>query len=432
MAAFLPQRPRAVLDGVLPTSACAELIAAARALAVVGYRDFVCSATILEVAASAPELLPPLVAAREAVRAAVEEALGLPCGLLVEFTGLICWRPGAVIGWHHDANRPYLQQRAYSAVCYLNTAGSDFRGGTFLFQRLGDISDEAAPVEVHALPGRVVAYSAQDVHSITPVTAGERFTLTLWFTEDPAHCEDSRLLVQLAGGCSGRPAPLPASMWVLPDATDLRLCRLAMAGLALVCRGRLLLSAAAAEELADAEGGSPLGVHLAVQPAMLRAWLAWEAAAAAQGAGGAAGAAAVAASPAPEAGEAPPAPSAPSEAAAVVVPGMEFSSVQEGVLAVQHWARMRGSCASTHERVCSTHLCCSPAASDACCAWLRTCRLSSSCKLQEWPAELGKVVGELQVAVAESQQYLARQRAALDALLPRWLQLGAFFHEGAD
>lgn len=52
-----------------------------------------------------PTFAPLQVAAREAVRGAVEEALGLPCGLLVEFTGLICWRPGAVIGWHHDANR---------------------------------------------------------------------------------------------------------------------------------------------------------------------------------------------------------------------------------------------------------------------------------------------------------------------------------------
>ena len=45
------------------------------------------------------------VAAREAVRAAVEEALGLQLGLMIEFTGLICWRPGSCIGWHHDANR---------------------------------------------------------------------------------------------------------------------------------------------------------------------------------------------------------------------------------------------------------------------------------------------------------------------------------------
>lgn len=90
------------------------------------------------------------VAAREAVRTAVEAALSLPLGLLIEFTGLISWRPGASIGWHHDANRPYLQQRAASAVCYLNQAGRDFEGGAFRFQT-------GTPQVVHAAPGRVVS-----------------------------------------------------------------------------------------------------------------------------------------------------------------------------------------------------------------------------------------------------------------------------------
>lgn len=65
MATCPPQRPgpgpRVVLDGVISTAACLELVAAARALAVVGYRHCVCSATIFDVAAAAPELLPPLV-----------------------------------------------------------------------------------------------------------------------------------------------------------------------------------------------------------------------------------------------------------------------------------------------------------------------------------------------------------------------------------
>jgi Rps23 Pro-64 3,4-dihydroxylase Tpa1-like proline 4-hydroxylase len=54
-------------------------------------------------------------------------------GLLVEFTGLVSWRPGASIGWHDDAHQPYLQQRFVSAVCYLNTAGRDFQGGALRF-----------------------------------------------------------------------------------------------------------------------------------------------------------------------------------------------------------------------------------------------------------------------------------------------------------
>ena len=45
-----------------------------------------------------------------------------------------------------------------------------------------------------------VAYSAQDVHGVQPVAGyGERFTLTLWFTTDPEHNEDPKLLSQLPG-----------------------------------------------------------------------------------------------------------------------------------------------------------------------------------------------------------------------------------------
>lgn len=91
------------------------------------------------------------VRAREAVRAAVEEALDLQLGLLIEFTGLVSWRPGSSIGWHHDANRPYLLQRAYSAVCYLNASADDFDGGIFCFKH-------GAPETVQPAPGRLVSY----------------------------------------------------------------------------------------------------------------------------------------------------------------------------------------------------------------------------------------------------------------------------------
>ncbi len=298
-----------------------------------------------------PLVCPPLrcdhpnilqVAAREAVRAAAEDALGLPCGLLVEFTGLICWRPGAVIGWHHDANRylagvmasavvhwaasvsllvlaqgappaagaapawasqlrtpqerwqdgplspaPCLSSQALLAAarllgCLLPQhrrlrlpgghipvpAGRQRRPGRGTLEgacrarKSGEAAQRPAYAKlaclpacpptcslsyppacppahvgcahaagviclclvpcipkfmsglcvcvvsaVHpdrcrpALPACQVAYSSQEVHSITRVTAGERFTFTMWFTQDPAHCEDSRLLAQLAGGC---------------------------------------------------------------------------------------------------------------------------------------------------------------------------------------------------------------------------------------
>lgn len=92
----------------------------ARALSVRGYRPGVASATIFDVAAAAPHLLLPLVAARERMREAVEDALGLTLGLLVEFTGLISWRPGSHIGFHAD-NCQVLErcqwQRALICMC---------------------------------------------------------------------------------------------------------------------------------------------------------------------------------------------------------------------------------------------------------------------------------------------------------------------------
>ena len=47
---------------------------------------------------------------------------------------------------------------------------------------------------------------AANVHRVTEVTAGERLTLTLWFTLRPEHSEDTAVLRQLqpgaAPGCS--------------------------------------------------------------------------------------------------------------------------------------------------------------------------------------------------------------------------------------
>ena len=50
--------------------------------------------------------------------------------------------------------RPYLRQRTHSAVCYLQTAGVEFGGGTFQFEQGADGTDR--PQDVLASPGRVV------------------------------------------------------------------------------------------------------------------------------------------------------------------------------------------------------------------------------------------------------------------------------------
>ena len=43
-----------------------------------------------------------------------------------------------------------------------------------------------------------------------PVASGERFSLALWFTEDPSHSEDTRLLAQMPG--AGALLALPAEL----------------------------------------------------------------------------------------------------------------------------------------------------------------------------------------------------------------------------
>lgn len=203
---------------------------------------------------------------------------------------------------------------------------------------------------------------------------------------------------------------LPASMWALPDGGDLRLCRLAMRGIALVHRGQLLHAADALPE--DAPG---LRLQLAAIPAALQAWAEEDGQAAAAGI--------------PEMRQGSACSSAGGAAAptAALVPAVEFSSVQQAVLAVQHWAWRRRPDRWGVERVCSTHLrgaACDtgPAAAGACCSWLRSCQLAKD-------AAPGELAAELAEAAAQSQAWLAAHEAALQALRPRWLQLGALFIE---
>ncbi|PNH09916.1 Prolyl 3-hydroxylase 1 [Tetrabaena socialis] len=205
-------RVRAVLDGVVPPELCAELVFALQAISTVGYRPHVRSATIHDVVATAPWLLPPLLRARAAVLAAVEVAFGLALELCVEFSGLIGWDEGASLGWHHDANREYLASRHLSAVLYLNNQGDPpgaFGGGDFRFQ------DGAEPLRVTPRVGRMVAYTAdaRNVHCVERVMRGERCTLTLWFSLDPAAAEDGKV----PGGRTAAPEA-GGSPGVAPDA----------------------------------------------------------------------------------------------------------------------------------------------------------------------------------------------------------------------
>lgn len=74
--------------------------------------------------------------------------------------------------------------------------GVDFEGGTFLFQSGAD------PLRVQPAAGMLLLYTADEsnTHSVEPVTAGERTTLTMWFTIDPEHNEDRKVCCCVARG----------------------------------------------------------------------------------------------------------------------------------------------------------------------------------------------------------------------------------------
>ncbi|KZV51558.1 hypothetical protein F511_36640 [Dorcoceras hygrometricum] len=62
------------------------------------------------------------------------------------------------------------------AVCYLYNSAVDFKGGIFYFQ-------DGEPSTFASMAG---------------ITEGERLTLTLWFSRDPSHDEDAKLLLSLS------------------------------------------------------------------------------------------------------------------------------------------------------------------------------------------------------------------------------------------
>ncbi|EEC74838.1 hypothetical protein OsI_10685 [Oryza sativa Indica Group] len=178
------------LRGFLSPETCKELEFVHRSCGTAGYRPSVVSTSLPHLAATGcGHLLLPFVPVRERLRDAVESAFSCHFDLFIEFTGLISWCKGASIGWHSDDNKPYLRQRAFTAVCYLNDHGKDYKGGILQFQ-------DGEPSFITPVAGDVVIYTADNsnTHCVDEVTEGERLTLTLWFTRDSAYDEDPKLL----------------------------------------------------------------------------------------------------------------------------------------------------------------------------------------------------------------------------------------------
>ncbi|OAY25363.1 uncharacterized protein LOC110605587 [Manihot esculenta] len=199
------KHPRLILHEFLSLDECKELQFIHKSSSTVGYRPNVFSTTLSHlIATNCPHFIIPFLPIRERLKEKVEEFFGCEYELFVEFTGLISWTKGASIGWHSDDNRPYLKQRDFTAVCYLNTYAKDFKGGLFHFQ-------DGEPATLVPKAGDVAIYTADssNVHSVDEITEGERLTLTLWFSRDSDHDEDAKLISILSENllCSSNNVP---------------------------------------------------------------------------------------------------------------------------------------------------------------------------------------------------------------------------------
>ena len=77
----------------------------------------------------------------------------------------------------------HTPQRVITAGIYLNHCGNDFTGGELVFPAL----DKKVP----ALPGLLVVYPSDErfEHEVPPVLSGARYSILLWFTDDPKYAE---------------------------------------------------------------------------------------------------------------------------------------------------------------------------------------------------------------------------------------------------
>ncbi|XVF43463.1 hypothetical protein PTKIN_Ptkin02bG0041900 [Pterospermum kingtungense] len=211
------EHPRVILHNFLTEEECKELEFIHKSCSTVGYRPNVFSTTLSHlIATNSAHLILPFLPLRERLKEKVEEIFGCEYELVTEFTGLISWSRGASIGWHSDDNRPYLKQRDFTAVCYLNSYRKDFGGGLFHFL-------DGEPKTIAPLVGDAVMYTAdsRNTHSVDEVTDGERLTLALWFSRDSSHDEDAKLIPLLAESLSHKSNNVPWSLLPLPASDNM-------------------------------------------------------------------------------------------------------------------------------------------------------------------------------------------------------------------
>ncbi len=130
---------------------------------------------------------------RKRCQAEIEANFALKHPIYPEFMMLQGNYPGDGHTRHAD-NRRYDQtnhkwvpnhtpQRVITAGIYLNHCGIDFTGGELVFPAL----DKTFP----ARPGLLIAYPSDErfEHEVPPVQSGARYSILLWFTDDPKYAE---------------------------------------------------------------------------------------------------------------------------------------------------------------------------------------------------------------------------------------------------
>jgi predicted 2-oxoglutarate/Fe(II)-dependent dioxygenase YbiX len=115
----------------------------------------------------------------------------------------LLYREGDFFRPHHDDSEEteapdFVTQRSVSAVVFLNGDGAGepdgYSGGSLTFFGLMDdnVSGESVGLPLAGETGLLIAFPAHVVHSVSPVTAGERYTVVSWFIEDPAPTSPTR------------------------------------------------------------------------------------------------------------------------------------------------------------------------------------------------------------------------------------------------
>lgn len=94
--------------------------------------------------------------------------------VFLEFWDIVYWAPGMSMLAHVDDYGPDLQQRHYTAVCYLN---DDYEGGETFFP---EQNYKCKPDK-----GKTVIFPSYYYHGVNEVKLNSRYVLVLWFTRNP-------------------------------------------------------------------------------------------------------------------------------------------------------------------------------------------------------------------------------------------------------